>query len=236
LNPVVGAFVTETPAAAAAQIRASTLINGTTLQTLFLQKKFAAALFLRYPGSYVSAMTLTGGVGNFLSGSFTILATDETASTTDASTGAVTAAPTGKVHDPVNGFKGFYIDAAPIAAVLDSFTATFTNTGAASEYGMGSASSQGVILGLQTATGQIKVYFATQAIYNRYKAETGGVLSFITQDAAGNAYVITFLNGTFQNPKINAGSQNTAVMATFDIEGNPQAAGGTVQIDRLPAV
>jgi hypothetical protein len=37
------------------------------------------------------------------------------------------------------------------------------------------------------------------------------------------------------NPQIQVGGPGQPVYAVFQIEGNPQAAGGTIQIDRLAA-
>lgn len=222
-----------TPAGNQAAARADSLVNGTEFRAFHIQKRFSLALFLRYPGSFVSAMTLTGGVGQFLNGSFTFLSQNEQPFTVDASTGAMLPPPSGRVHDPVGGFKGVYLDGVAIPGVVDSFTLSATAVGAASEYGMGSAASQGVIMGLLEIKGTVKVYFKDYVLYQRFKNETQGVVSFVTRDAAGNGYVISVLNANLLNPKINAGGPNQAVMATFDIEGNPRAAGGTIQIDRL---
>lgn len=236
LSAPAAAFTTETPAGTAAQVRASVLTNGTVFKSFHVQQKFGAGLFLRYPGSFVSGVTISGGVGQFLQGSFTLLSQAENQATVDASTGAVLAAPGGRVHDPVGGFGGCYLAETPIQAVVDSFSVQVQATGAALEYGMGSASAQGVIMGLLQVTGSLKVYFKDFALYQRFKSEQQASLAFVTKDAAGNAYVITVLSAAIVNPKIEAGSQNTAVMAAFDIEGNPLTAGGTIQIDRLDAV
>lgn len=230
-----GATVTETPFLAAAQVRAQTIVNGTTFKSLFLQKKFSSSLWMRYPGAYVNSWTLTGGVGQFLQGSFGVIAQQELNQTSDASTGGVTAAPTGKVFDPVGGFYGVLWNDAPIVATVDSFNLSVANTDAAPEYGMGSSVAAGLLAGTIEVTGSIKLYFKDFTIYARFKSETAGSLSFIAKDAAGNAYVVTLPNALLVNPQINAGGPGTAVYSTFTIEGDPQAAGGTIQIDKLPA-
>lgn len=230
-----GATVTETPAGTAAQVRASTIANGTQFKSLYIQNKFASNLWLRYPGCFVSYMTLSGGVGQFLNGRATVLSQSETSSTTDASTGAVTAAPSGRVHDPVGGFYGVLLNNALIAATVDSFAVNITNTGAAAQYGMGSASSAGVMMGTMEVTGTMRCYFKDFTLYTLFKNETLSSLSFITRDPAGQAYAITIPQAVILNPKIDAGGPGQAVMSSFDIEGNPQAAGGSIIIDRLAA-
>ena len=230
------ATVTETPAGTAAQVRAQTIQNGTTFKSLFLQKKLAAALWLQYAGAYISSWSLSGGIGQFLTGTFNVLAKSETNATVDASTGGVTAAPTGKVIDPIGGFVGVLQSETALPAVVDSWSITSTNVGAALEFGMGSSAAAGVLAGMAEVTGTIKMYFRDFSLYTKFKAETTGPLEFIVQDAAKNAYVITLLNAYLCNPQINAGGPNQPVYATFTVEGNPQAAGGTIQVDKLPAV
>lgn len=227
--------VAETPAGAAAQVRSSGMTNGTTFKSFHFQKKLSSNLFLRYPGSFVSDFQLSGSAGNFLSGSFTLMSQSENQFTVDASTGGVLPPPYGRVHDPVGGFNGVYLDGLPIAAVVDSFQINASATNAKQEYGMGSAAAQGQIAGLLEAKGTLKVYFRDFGIYSRYKTEAQGALAFVTRDPAGNAYAITIPAATLMNPSVVAGGPSTAVMASFSIEGNPQTGGGSIQVDRLPA-
>ena len=235
LNPGTLPFVTETPATTNAKIRASTIINGSIFQSFWLHKKLAAALRFDYPGSYMSAGSISGGVGQFLNGSLTAMSASEEPATADASTGAALEAPAGRVHDAVGGFGGVFLNGVPIDAIAERFAVNLNMTGAAQQYGMGSSKAAGQTKGLLEATGSLAAYFATFTLYQRFKSEALGELSFMTSDADGNTYVITLLNGGLMNPKINAGGPSTPVMATFDLEGNPRPGGGTVRIDRLPA-
>lgn len=231
----LAAVVTETPAGTAAQVRAQTIQNGTQFKSLFIQQRLSPNLWLRYPGCYVSSWSLSGGIGQFLNGAFNILAQQEINQTADASTGGINAAPTGRVIDPINGFVGALWNESPIAATVDSFSLNANNSGAALEFGMGSTQAAGVLAGTLEVTGSIKMYFKDFTIYSRFKSETSGSLEFIMKDSAGNAYVITLPNALLLNAQINAGGPGQPVWVTFAIEGNPQAAGGTIIVDKLPA-
>lgn len=235
VSPLGTAAVTETPAGTAAQVRASTIVNADKFKSYYLQQQYSATAYLRYPGSFVSGFTLSGGVGQFLNGSFTFLSQSESSATANASTGAVLAAPTGAAHDPVSGFVGAFLDRVAVGSVVESFSIQVQMQGAALEYGMGSTAAQGIIMGVLQASGQMRVYFKDFTLYARYTAETQGMLSFITKDAAGNAYVVSLLNAALMNPRIEVGGPGQAVMAVFDIEANPIAGGGTIRLDRLPA-
>lgn len=230
-----GVPVTETPTGAAAKVRAQTIANGTQFKSLYGQKKFSSSLWLRYPGTYVTDGSITSTVGQFLSGAFNVITKDEEKATADASTGGVTAAPTGRVHDPVGGWRGVYFNNGAVAATVSEAALTLKNNSAALEFGLGSAAAAGVLTGTFGADGTVKMYFKDFTQFDLFKAETAGSVSFISADAAGNAYVFTFLNANFMNPQIVAGGVGQAVMATFQIEGNPQTGGGTFQIDKLPA-
>jgi hypothetical protein len=230
------ATVTETPTGTLAQIRQRNIRNSTSFTSFYLQQKYAAALWLRYAGAYVSGMTITGGVGQYLSGTITLLAQSEASSTTTADTGGITAAPGGTVMNPVGGFGGVFFNETSVG-IVDSFTINIASPGAALEYGMGSASAQGLLQGNLEVTGSMKIYFQNFTLYSNFINETQGRVSIIAKDAAGQAYVIQLLNAFLSNPKIDAGGPNQPVYATFDLEGNPTAATGvnTISIDELPA-
>lgn len=227
------ATTSETPGGSAVVVKSSTLTNGTMFKSFTVQKQFSPNLFLQYPGVFVSGFSISGSNGNYLSGSFTLMAQQELSGTTSLSAGSVVAAPTGRVHDPVGGFQGVFLNGLPIPATVDSFQIDVSSSGAAQEFGMGSSGAAGQIMGLLEAKGTMKVYFRDFSLYSRFKSELGGVLTFITADPSGSAYAITLLNATIMNPSIVAGGPSQAVYASFNVEGNPQSGGGTVQIDRL---
>lgn len=235
LKATTGAPVTETPSGAAAKVRAKTIVNSTTFKSFYLQKKFSSSLWLQYPGSYISRGTLQGSVGSFLSGAFDILAKDESKATSDISTGGVVAAPTGRVNDPVTGWRGAFFTGVPAGVTLMDFSLSLENTSANGEYGLGSASAAGMLPGFLTAAGSFTAYFSSFTLYDRFTAETAAKTSFITADSDGNAYVVTLLNANIVDASITAGGPNSAVMAKYTLEGNPASGGGTVQIDKLPA-
>lgn len=232
LTTPFAASVTETPAAALAQVRGGTLANGVQFKSLFIQQKFAPTVWLNYAGAFIASGTLSGGVGQFLSGTFNTLAASEVSAVLDQSTGGILPAPTGRVHDPAGSFVGVLWADALVAAKVDSFSLQISNDGAALEYALGAAAGVGVMAGTLSVSGSLKLFFRDFVQYALYKAETSGNLSIVTKDPSGNAYVITLPSAFLMNPKIEAGGPGQAVYAAFDIEGSP---GGMVQIDRLPS-
>ena len=226
------AVITETPAGTAAHVRASTISNGVTFKSMFMQQMLSPSLFLVYPGAYVSRMTISGGIGNFFTGAIDIIAKDEDGITVDSSTGAVVAAPSAIVMDPVNGFVGAFWNGAPMVGTLDQMAITLENTTAAPEYGLGNQLSVGILSGTFTANGTFRMYFNDFTNYNMMQSETTGVLTFIVKGSTGNSYAFTF-NNAFMTVKMNVGGPGQAVYADITVEGNPAASGGTFTIDRL---
>lgn len=231
----LAATVTETPSGTNAKVRGSTITNGTIFKSFSIQKQMGPSVYFRYPGSVITGLTIGGEVGGFMTGQFNVLSQIETKATADWSTGAVLAAPTGSVNDTVPGFGGVYLNEVALSAGVSSFNLTLTRARAAAQYAMGNAAAAGMVRGALEVSGTLGMFFRSHAEYDLFKSEAAGRISAITRDQAGNAYVITLPTANLMNPQITAGETGTSVMARFTIEGNPAAAGGTVQFDRLPA-
>ncbi|EHM00531.1 hypothetical protein HMPREF9946_02571 [Acetobacteraceae bacterium AT-5844] len=230
-------LVDETPAGTNAKIRGSMLRNDNEMQSLFIQKQLGSAGFLHYPGALVNSGSLSGGIGNFFSGSFGFLAKDEVYSATTAAT--VTDAPTGGFHDAVASFGGCWLDDAPLNAGLQNATCELTREGAAMDYAMGSAAAQGARWGQLGSNGRLELFFKDFDLWrNRYDTELQGRLAWATFDDSGNAYVVEQLGAVLTNPTIQAGGPNQAVVAAYTVEGNPSqdAINRTIAIHKLPAI
>ena len=230
-NP--SAFVTETPSGTAAQVRYGNIRNSNAFRSLWIQQQFSPSLFLEYAGSYVSRWTMTGGIGNFPTGAFDIIAKSEASAVSNASTGAVLAATTGRVFDPVAGWITATFNEVAVATAIDQFSLTVENTGAAGEFAMGSAGLAGMLGGMLTVTGSFRAYFKDFTLYTNFANETSGRLAFQIRDNLGNAYIITILNAIMLI-NVDAGGPNVPVYATVNLEGGPAAGGGTIMVDRLP--
>ena len=212
------------------------LVAGSIFSSLYIQKQLANGLFLEYPGSLVTDMSLNFQQGQFAQGSATIAAQAELSATVDASTGAAVAAPGGSVIDTIGGFTALTWNGAAPASKVKNVQLTLKRQGAAAEYAVGTSTAVGMILGLLEASGTADFYFKTFDLYADFLAEAQHPLAFTVADKAGNSYAITLPQATLINPKIVAGGQNQSVMASFTIEGNPDATGAnTIQVVRAAA-
>jgi hypothetical protein len=215
-------------------IAGSRLTNGTAFQSFHVQKKLASALFLVYPGTFWTSGSVSAATGQFMTGSLTGVSQVESKATTTQSTGAVVAAPVGRVNDTVSGFLGLEVNNTAITSVVDQITVNINRDGAQAQYGLGSSLAQGMLRGTVTVTGSVRVYFKTFTEYDLYKSEAYTSVSYRTVDSVGAGYQITLPSATLMNPRITAGGPGQSVMAEFDLEGNPSPTlGYTVQIDRF---
>jgi len=229
-------LVNETPAGTLAKVRAGgMLVNDTVFKSFTYRQRLGALGYRHIPGSFHTAGQLSATLGDFLTGSFTLAAKDEVKSLTDIAT-SLTPAPIGRVHDNVKGWGGLFFDGVKVAATLRSTTFNIANEGAAADYGKGDPAAAGMRKGTFGADMEVQLLFRDWSLYDRaVNSALSGIVSAVTLDAAGNAYVLELLNGNAINPRIQAGRPGDPVMSTISIEGNPQAAGGTMRIMRLPA-
>jgi hypothetical protein len=227
---------TETPAGTAASVRnAGMLRNGDLVKSFHLQNRFAAALWLRYAGAMVSSLSLSGGTGQFFTGSLNIAARDEVSAIAAAGNGTVTAAPTGGFFDSVAAFGGVQIDDMALSAAVNSVALTVSREGAGMDYGMGSAAAQGARWGQVQVAGQIELYFKDFTQYALFKNETRSRVAWRKRDPQGNNYIFTLPGANLMNPDIQVGGPNQAILARFDIEGGNDLALPAIQIDRFAA-
>jgi hypothetical protein len=207
---------------------------GSVFKSFLIEKLFSPTLALRYPGSFFTSASLTVARGQFLSGSFNVLSKEEANYTATASTAAYTAAPTGRVMDPVAGVQEVKLDGSALATGCTSITLNISNDGAAADFALGSAAAQGMRMGTLTVGGSAEFYFRDFTLYQRFKSETSGAFSWKTVDVAGNAYRFTVPDCILTNPRITAGGINQPVMCVVDLEGNPHPTNGSVMIERIP--
>lgn len=224
------AIVDETPASGTQELRNDGVLqNGTDVCTFTVQKELSSSLFFYYTGAYATGGTLTAALGGFFEGSIDYIANSEQTATSSQSTGAETAAPTGRVIDVVTGIQQAgltditFEDTSPNGydTILQSLDLTITKDAARTQFGIGSASARGIGRGTLTVEGTLSVYFRNFDLYNLYTAESDNVLSFVAVDDQNDGYVITMPAVTLMNPSIVAGGPDTDLIAEFTLEGNP---------------
>ena len=207
------------------------IVNNNLVKTWCLHQAIGDGFFLR-PGAFCTRAQLSFPQGNFATAAFDFTCARQEKSLVDPAASYI-AAPTGAVLDTVGNFASFKLGGQVPVGVLRQVDITITRKGADSDYGIGQAYACGIRPGQFKADGQLQIFFKDWTLYDQYVAGWSGVIDIEVKDATGNGYRFTFLNGRLQSPQINAGSRNTSIVATFDLEGNPQTGGGTFRITRI---
>lgn len=212
--------------------------NGSTFKSFTVQEKIGGS-WLRRTGGYVSKASIALQQGSFATSSFDFSFASQAKSTVDAA-GSYLSAPNGPVIEPVKGFGGVYRGSTLLSAKLRGFSLDIDSDGAGQDYAMGQAAAVGQRPGSCMVSGSCQLYFPDYTLYDAFEAEALAPMTFLLRDSTGTGYAISLLNSTLQNPQINAGSKNSPVVATFDIEANPigllggvSLTGGTVAVSKI---
>lgn len=211
-------------------IAANSASNGTTFKSFTLREPIAGQI-TAYTGAFINRAQLSWQQGQFATASFDIMAAGETTGATDPAS-SVTAAPSGTVHDTIKGFGGLTI-AGTLKASLRQVSLTIARDGAGQDFVMGTPLAAGMRPGSVLVSGTIQLLFKSYADYAYFQNETSVPIGFTVKDAAGKGYVFFLPNATLQNGQVDAGSKNSTIVASFDIEANPVPAGGTIGIGRF---
>ncbi|WP_336761217.1 phage tail tube protein [Asaia sp. VD9] len=212
---------------------ASVIINGSTFNSLTLIEQLGDDVLVR-TGGFVKQIQLSIAQGQFATFSADMDFRDEQHLAVSPATNLL--APTDSfVLDPVSGWGAIWVDGKKIDAPIRQFSCTLTRDGASQDYAMGSDKAAGQQPGSFTASGQMQLFFRDFTEYQRFQDDWQGPVQVLLKDRKGNIYGLTFFSATLQNPQVNAGSKNSTIVATFDIEGNPQPGGGTFSLSIFPA-
>lgn len=227
---------------AGVQIEGNHLVNGTDVSTFTIQKQLndAGNRFLLYQGCYATGFTLNIAVGDFVNGTISLVASDETEYLTDQTSGA-NAAPAYPVYNTV-GDTAISFEGGAAGAHYQSLELTVTKNNARSQYAIGSPNAIGMGRGTFEVSGTITAYFQSFTDYTNYKNETEVWLN-VTIDGSDNESYRIRLNCRLMNPTIVAGGADQDVLATFDLEGHqgpdnpfsiPTLAKYTMVVGRIP--
>ncbi|NVN44845.1 hypothetical protein HW537_13150 [Asaia siamensis] len=212
---------------------ANVITNDAIFNSITLIEQLGDDVLVR-TGGFVKQIQLSIAQGQFATFSADFDFRDEQRLTTSPATDLL--APTDSfVLDPVSGWGAIWIGGRKVDAPVRQFSVTLTRDGAGQDFALGSVAAVGQRPGSLTATGQIQLFFRNSTEYQRFQDNWQGPVQVMLKDIKGNIYGLTFFSSTLQNPQVNAGSKNSTIVATFDIEGNPKPGGGTFSLSIFPA-
>lgn len=229
-------------AIASCSISTSRLANGTTMSSFTIEKQFGdVSQVFTYRGMYVSKFATAFTAAQLTEGTFSFMGKDEKRYTVTQLPGATAASQTYEIQNAVTGVGNIWEAGAPMTGTsIKSITLDIDSVLRAQD-AIGTLGPVGVGMGTLMIKGNLEVYFADGALYDKFLGDVFTSLIFSTKDVDGNGYVITIPRAQLTNGKVNAGSRNSDLMASFQYEAvadrkNATAAlRKTIIIDRLGA-
>lgn len=227
---------------AACTVATSRVANG-VLQTSFTleQQSSDIAQFFTYRGMYPSKFSTAFTAAQLTEGTFTFMGKASTRTTSTALFGTTAASQTYDIHNGVSGVGTMWEAGQPLTTTSIKSITLDVDSNLRAQEALGTLGLVGVGIGTLSVKGGMEVYFADGALYDKFLADTYTSLIFSTKDTAGNGYVITIPKVLLTSSKIDAGSKNADLMASFQFEAvadrtNAVAAlQKTIIIDRLGA-
>ncbi|UMM63098.1 phage tail tube protein [Aristophania vespae] len=206
------------------------LKNDKMVKTWTITERMGDRYFIR-SGSFCTKAQLTFSQGNFASVEFDFTCAKQDSS--DTSPASITPVNDNLIINTLSNFKNISFDDQVFTSGTRELTLTIERNGSASDYAMGSIEAVGIRPGETQLSAQVQVFFNNWNLYHKYENGWRGKIVAEIQDDNGQGYKFTILNALLTNPVINAGSKNSSIVATFDIDAGPQAGGGTIQIERF---
>ncbi len=217
--------------------------NGKTKRYFTLERNTPVGVtnyFTSFADEQVSQLDLQIQQGQPVSGTFTMLGSAEpAASGTSLDTGGYTAANTNEIYNTVAGVGDVQIDGVSVGSV-EALTLSITNN-LRPQRALGSVAPAGVASGKFVVTGNISIYFTSNALVTKFLNDDSFDLEITLDDLAagtthGNQYVIRMENCKFSSltnavPGIN---QDVLLVGDFQAIYN-SSQDGTITVTAIDA-
>ena len=167
--------------------------------------------FIRATGCCFNSMSLSIAPNSMVTGSFSVIGKDLTATGTGV-TGATYPAAT--TTDPFDSFTGAITEGGTSIAIVTALELNIEN-GMEAQYVVGSPTTLKPPLAKSTVTGSITAYFDDITLVNKFINETSSSISFTLTDAASNSYVFTMPNVKYNSGNPEVGGPG-AITVTLD--------------------
>lgn len=218
-----------------AQVIGKNLRNGTTKQSVLIEKQFndLTTNFIQYRGMRVAGLSLQISSEEIIKGTFRFMGARGVLATATVAGGTTSASSNTSMTASVN--VGSISEAGvALTTAIKSITLDLNNNVRAL-MGVGSAAAIGINLGSVQATGRVEAYFEDQALLTKVINHTSSSLDFRCTDEAGNVMVWTISQLRFTGHPNNPGIDQD-VMLPLDFAGEREATNNfMVQVDMLAA-
>lgn len=239
LDPNTPAVVGSTVANCAVQT--SRLTNGVTMPSFTLERAMSdVSQFMAYRGMCVSKFATSFSAGSLNDATFTFMGSGFKRDTATTLPGTPTASLTYDITNSVSGVGNIWKGGTAIPESIKTMTLDIDNA-LRGQKAIGVLGNAGIGVGTFMVKGSLEVYFANGSMYDDFANDAYTSISLSVKDAAGNGYVISLPRVQLTSAKVQAGSRDADLMASFeyqayaDLTNATQALRKTIFMDRVGA-
>lgn len=223
---------TNTPAVVAAGVtgcalQTSRLTNGTTMPSFTIERKMAdVTQFMSYRGMCVSKFATSFSAGSLNDATFTFMGSGFARGTATTLPGAPAASLTYDITNSVTGVGNIWKGGVALVEAIKSMTLDIDNT-LRGQKAIGTLGNVGIGVGTFSVKGSLEIYFANGNMYDDFANDAFTSISLSVQDSAGNGYVISLPRVQLTSAKVQAGSRDADLMASFEYQAYADLANAT---------
>lgn len=218
-------------------LSSSRLVNGVTKRSFSIERfNSDVSQYFTYKGMVLDKMSMDVTPGQIVTGNFEFMGKNHVRGSSSGLAGTTTASQSYTPVNAVSGVPYLFEAGAPIPnTYVKSMKFEVMNNlrGLEAVSVLGNAD---VNLGSFDVSGEIEVYLADGAMYDKFLNNTVSSIAFAMTDTSGNGYGYTFPRLKYRDVKVNAGGMNQDMILTmpFDAFFDP-VTGKSFIIDRFGA-
>lgn len=208
-------------AIAGVTIATSRLTNGSTQSSFTLERRSPdIGEFWAYTGMTPSALTLNMASGSRTTMSLTFMGKDGRRAGATHLPGAATESYGYDIHSGTTGpVCLLLVDGVPLAGTyVNSLSMTYDNA-LREQMALCELGAVGIGSGTINLTGNMEVYFANGALFDKFKSNTNISLVFSTLDGSGNGYVFSVPKVNISKVGTSAGGKDADMMLSVEWTG-----------------
>jgi hypothetical protein len=205
---------------------------GTTFRSFTIERAFTdVSEYWPFTGCAVNGFTFEAQPNALVTGAFQILGAGGMTPAATPLDASVTAAPT---TAPFSGFQGA-ISEGGSAAKITAFSLSLNNNLSAT-YVIGSANANNMPMGQSNLTGSITALFESEALVNKFLAETESAVTIVLTDAAGNEMTIDLSRIKYTGASVPLASADEGLLITLPFQALRHSGDASnIVITRAPA-
>lgn len=232
---VDGPALVQEAADAAQKITVSaTMLNGSTLTTLHLQREYQdlSNMFAQYPGANITGANISASRGGIASVTFNVIASHEVSASASAASG-IDAVNTDEPFSPVNSSS--LVREAGASYDVQNWGIEIVN-GIRLKGRMYQLGATGIGNGRMVVTGSHGAYFETAAVMDKFLNDTASSWAVAQMDADGNVFVIDVPRLKYTGGTRFGGGNDTDILANMTWEAEQDATDAAfLRFAKIPA-